>query len=1205
MGKVVRVKKGNELLEIDSNDLPFAIKDGYLPTQRIIVANSKTKESFEIEPADYPNAIKDGFSFQDIVPEKKKNGVPPSLVTPSTLPPTKQPSLSFSEFKPVDFKGELPVVSPEKIQQFEDLGYKQRATVRESENKNGMPSVSSLASNYASQAFGPLLDVMGVTKDGTTVAKTEAIIGSAIGYREREKQLENEKAKVIEELTPQVDKAIEGIIGGYTTKDGQLNELAIYDKAGKIAEQLGGGSMFKEFVAQRIKLHESINILKPEAEAIANAKFKKKYGKSIDAFEKELGTKIDKEAEAALAYAKTEFANNQKQGQQIVSEKSKEIFNTEFKPLLEQAVKNKDKQAYEDLVKQYNSKLKAFVSAENARLTRLNKEVSAGYEKSISKLKETATAEQKKVLDEINTFYRQGFSEASINKMKLQGAIQGAIESTPSGASFLGGKALVEGYNLALANMGSGLVSLGFNNGFTDWMRGAKETAERYKTIDPELSTFMDYLNPSAYSVRLGRQLGQQAIGMAGMATGNVWASALAGMVTETSQNSGQTYEEVMSATGDPAKAMIAGQRVMAEGLADFPLYVADSFLDLSLLKGLGGFKKAGAAMLAELPIEITQELRQGYSQYKAAGGTQTEEEWLDEHSAEIAKETGIITLLQSGGFGAMGKAVESLNKKNIGNYNQNLFSMTLNKGEQFAVAAAEAANLNGLLSDVELANTKSLIGSVSQEIEELRKRGFPKEKIEAYTSVVAEIAATRSLINESTGEFTTKALEEKAAKLEKEAKDILNGEGTMVRIIMPNGKVVSIPSINAQQTITELKEEIGNGIVTVQVEGETKEAEKIKEQLDTIPVVVPKPETKPTRRVPKLTLTPESENLQKVSESDALSKESPAETQTQKPIVAETQETAIKGEDIVPEKVQEEGVGVGGDVEIGTTDNTNTILEKAEKKGGIYSELAKAIKGFLGNVKTVVTDAFKSDVSEHGDYGQNEIAINNKTNKNKLHIFFHEALHHITREKIQEFESNPNSKNLKPHEVSAIIDLKRIFKKVTEELNKQEGGFGTQKGGQSPKNMWLLDATGNKRGLANVHEFISEAFTNPEFQKILKDFKGEGKSPTIFKQFLDAVAKMLGLKDATILDDIFHHTEKLTEPKAVEQSLKETPKAETPTNTEEQRLEEIKATKPTVKLELVPTKDLVNSPNPLEAKKAHDEIKDRYKKLKAFLECL
>jgi hypothetical protein len=74
---------------------------------------------------------------------------------------------------------------------------------------------------------------------------------------------------------------------------------------------------------------------------------------------------------------------------------------------------------------------------------------------------------------------------------------------------------------------------------------------------------------------------------------------------------------------------------------------------------------------------------------------------------------------------------------------------------------------------------------------------------------------------------------------------------------------------------------------------------------------------------------------------------------------------------------------------------------------------------------------------------------------------------------------------------------------------------------------------------------------------------------------------------------------------KAVESLLSKEQKPQSPAKAEEQRVEEIKATKPTVKLELVPTKDLVNSQNPLEAKKAHDELKDRYKKLKALMECL
>ena len=85
MGKTIRVAKGKEVFEIDAQDLPFAAKDGYLPTEKIIVANPKTKESFEIEPSDYLNALNDGFSFSDIAKKKEPqySSVSPTAAKPS------------------------------------------------------------------------------------------------------------------------------------------------------------------------------------------------------------------------------------------------------------------------------------------------------------------------------------------------------------------------------------------------------------------------------------------------------------------------------------------------------------------------------------------------------------------------------------------------------------------------------------------------------------------------------------------------------------------------------------------------------------------------------------------------------------------------------------------------------------------------------------------------------------------------------------------------------------------------------------------------------------------------------------------------------------------------------------------------------------------------------------------------------------------
>lgn len=67
---VVKVKKGNEVFEIQDTDLRDAVNDGYLPTDSVIVANSKTKEVFQIAPEDLSDAFAEGFDFKEV---KKKS----------------------------------------------------------------------------------------------------------------------------------------------------------------------------------------------------------------------------------------------------------------------------------------------------------------------------------------------------------------------------------------------------------------------------------------------------------------------------------------------------------------------------------------------------------------------------------------------------------------------------------------------------------------------------------------------------------------------------------------------------------------------------------------------------------------------------------------------------------------------------------------------------------------------------------------------------------------------------------------------------------------------------------------------------------------------------------------------------------------------------------------------------------------------------
>jgi hypothetical protein len=315
---------------------------------------------------------------------------------------------------------------------------------------------------------------------------------------------------------------------------------------------------------------------------------------------------------------------------------------------------------------------------------------------------------------------------------------------------------------------------------------------------------------------------------------------------------------------------------------------------------------------------------------------------------------------------------------------------------------------------------------------------------------------------------------------------------------------------------------------------------------------------------------------------------------------------------------------------------NTKEYLSKA--KGTQYEELAKVLGDHLKNVRTSTIEDLRGILGEKiGGQLQNlHILVN--SGKGDLQTFFHEALHHITFGKISQYLNN-NHENLKPHEIDAIQNLQRIFED------------------SKTKIAAMKIKTSAHYGFTNLHEFISEAFSNPEFQRLLKELPSEGKSPTVFKAFLDAIAKLMGLKDATILNDIFHHTEKLldnpksenegiaelyhqakaegTHPdfvKAIEQSLptkevkKETTNETKPTTEEtkvEPTVEQTKETipnketelpkekekpkteKPKIKLEFVEPKKLAEKGDALANKEEHDRIKESHKSLRKIIDCL
>jgi len=113
---------------------------------------------------------------------------------------------------------------------------------------------------------------------------------------------------------------------------------------------------------------------------------------------------------------------------------------------------------------------------------------------------------------------------------------------------------------------------------------------------------------------------------------------------------------------------------------------------------------------------------------------------------------------------------------------------------------------------------------------------------------------------------------------------------------------------------------------------------------------------------------------------------------------------------------------------------------------------------------------------------------------------------------------------DLSKSQIEALDNLVRIRNKVVayveqnkDKIQKQDRGFGTYD---------YFIRTNYTESETDLHEFISEVFTNPELINILKEIPSEGKKSNLFKDFVDAIAKILGFTNTSILEDVIAYSE-------------------------------------------------------------------------------
>ena len=107
------------------------------------------------------------------------------------------------------------------------------------------------------------------------------------------------------------------------------------------------------------------------------------------------------------------------------------------------------------------------------------------------------------------------------------------------------------------------------------------------------------------------------------------------------------------------------------------------------------------------------------------------------------------------------------------------------------------------------------------------------------------------------------------------------------------------------------------------------------------------------------------------------------------------------------------------------------------------------------------------------------------------------------------------------------IAGLADVYLQVIKALEAEDAVFGRTAKEVSGAEIDSMTAY----GLTNMDEFISEAFTNPEFRRVLMAIPSTNQaSRTMFDQFMDVIKKMLGVKGkpASLLDDVFKYTDEL-----------------------------------------------------------------------------
>jgi hypothetical protein len=765
--------------------------------------NNKRKLLYDAVSKDYDLGTFDDFSNK-VVSKKKVSPLQapsPSSATPS-LSQYIQKGREQLEVKPDKSLSQASVFNPElsDFQKYEQ-SLSRKATAY---NWANSPTKAAAEPRVAGNPVAAILNMFSPDK----MAESYGAIGKDIEKRENIRQnaeveykkYEEESNNYAKNLLPTIKEAVSPY-SGKLNKNGVPDYGKISQLSRQLSSQLGGGDYVSEVIRGQLENQERFAIIEPNVKKEYEKIVKKEKGLPVNEFIESERKKI----ENSLIQKQLVTAQKIKQAETLASTEYKktELEATErYKPLIAAAQINGNEEELNGIVNQYYTEMKGIAAKINNRVKRTRDELVNQFNSEIQKA-QLPESEVKY----LNDTYQKAYSNVVKGDLEAKKIIQQKEESL-IGYTGIFGKSLLSGLLSGISNRGSGLVGIGLGGSLSDFLYSFKSGAEIAETVDLDFKGNM--FNPTTYLTRLGKQVGYQLPSMVVTAlTKNPTIGGMVGFVDEQLQNGGDVYEQILSETGDPVKAQQATARYWYRSLPTIPLY----YLESSMFLKYTGLKKGNvlANVVAEVPVEVTQELIQGYSQQLDTKDALGFKDFMSQKAPNIALETAITTLLQGGSFAALGKLGSALGNQNeLGkNYIYNLLN---SKGTNAAFAMLELQQLNGQITEEQLLLGKENLAKVANTITELKAVGLNDTQVEGYLALLAERDGLRENLTKTSNPELISAYQKEVESINKELEQAALGKVKATTVEFTSGGKITLLG-DPKSVLSSTKKEVGNTI--------------------------------------------------------------------------------------------------------------------------------------------------------------------------------------------------------------------------------------------------------------------------------------------------------------------------------------------------------------------------------------------------------